>query len=172
MIGRLLFALALLNGCSSTSVNETGSGGSSTGGASGTSGTGGSAGSAGSQSDAGACPGSVVGSYCVVLAAKNVATHTHAKAACTALGGGWELCPAGVLCSPQGLAVIANGCDCAGDASTCVCGATGNLYVHTSDSEAPYFVRAAAVPNCVGAEYCQASGNPEQLCGAALCCRP
>lgn len=182
MIGRLLFALALLNGCSSTSVNESsgGAGGASSDGSSG--GGGSSTGASGAGGSA-LCAGITVAGQCAFLADDYVSSHEEAQSACMGLGAGWTLCPASVLCTAQVFEYLQGplcGCKsaywcpctpgyCQGPGPA-QCGSNGSVQVHTSDAAGSYWVRPKIFESCSGeTDLCSATAA---TCGAALCCRP
>lgn len=116
------------------------------------------------------CPGEIVGSTCVYLPTTvSVSDQPTARAACTALGTGWDLCSAAMLCMPPTLAYLAaSGCNCTGGAATCACGSASNVYVHV-DGSSPHYVRGPAFAGCFTSMSCTHSVS--ETCGVALCCR-
>ncbi|MBW2459361.1 MAG: hypothetical protein JRI68_33015 [Deltaproteobacteria bacterium] len=116
------------------------------------------------------CPGTFVNGTCVYMANLSSLTLSQAQATCAGLGSGWGICSATMLCDPQTLTYIGGtGCDCNGGPSTCACGTTNNMYVHTGGSQS-HWVRTALVPNCNwGGDGCTVSTS--ETCGAALCCK-
>ncbi|RLB61409.1 MAG: hypothetical protein DRI90_11430 [Deltaproteobacteria bacterium] len=116
------------------------------------------------------CPGTFVNGTCVYMADTNSLTLSAAQTTCQSLGTGWGICSATILCDPLTLTYIGGaGCDCNGGPTTCACGSTNNMYVHTGGTMSHY-VRTALVPNCDwGGDACTVSTS--ETCGAALCCK-
>ncbi|HWV39586.1 MAG TPA: hypothetical protein VN033_14045 [Vulgatibacter sp.] len=124
--------------------------------------------------DCPSCQGIEVDGTCVYMPSTMAASDkTSATATCTALGPGWALCPPAVLCQPAALQYLAaEGCDCAGGASTCACSATQNLYIHVDNGlpRAHYVRDSALFPSCIASSACTSSGS--ETCGTPLCCKP
>jgi hypothetical protein len=117
-----------------------------------------------------ACPGELVGGTCVYLPSTvSAADQSSARAACMALGTGWDLCGSALLCMPQILTYLSDsGCGCTGGAATCACGTAANVYVHV-DGTSPFYVRGPSFPGCLTTMSCTSSVS--ESCGVPLCCR-
>lgn len=118
-----------------------------------------------------ACPGELVGSTCVYLpTTATVVGQATARAACNALGTGWDLCGPTVLCTPQIETYLADtGMSCTGGAATGACSGSVNVYVHVDGPDSPYYVRGPGLPGCSTSASCTRSVTA--TCGAPLCCR-
>ncbi len=116
-----------------------------------------------------ACPGRMIAGRCVYLPTTvSASSQASARSACTALGAGWDLCGASVLCDPATLTYLADsGCNCSGGAATCACGSAANLYVHVTGTS-PYYVRGPTFAGCITGTSCTSSVS--ETCGVALCC--
>lgn len=124
-----------------------------------------------------ACPGELVGSTCMYIPNHaSVTGHAAAKAVCTALGAGWDLCPESIVCdNPPGRAFLGDaGCNCGGGAATCACSSTPNVYVWLSSASGgavsfAHWLRGPEFSACGSDVSCSLSGS--ETCGTPICCK-
>ena len=127
-----------------------------------------------------ACPGEVVDGVCVQILITSTSDKASARAACSALGAGWALCPATMVCNnevpltPVVEHLTDSGCACGGGFTkapqSCGCSSTQNLYIHVENGTdfAHYVRNAALAPSCMASTLCNVGS---EHCGAPLCCK-
>ncbi|MBW2529325.1 MAG: hypothetical protein JRI23_34430, partial [Deltaproteobacteria bacterium] len=124
----------------------------------------------GGTGGSGGCPGDIINNTCVYLADSASYQRGAARAICTGLGAGWDLCDSTMLCLPATLTYLGlNGCDCNGGSTTCACGSSANTYIHVYDDTVPYYIRNALIPNCDWSSE-QCTDSVSETCGSPLCC--